>query len=142
MVAEKSTPSYACKQAHSVICIADDEDAIRNILEEALADEGFTVASFDDGCKVVQFMADTRPSLLLLDVMMPSMSGPQVVEHVRSMPTGKDVPVVLLSANTDLPALTRLLNVAAGVAKPFDLDALIQLIRRLLEPRTLLLPAL
>jgi CheY-like chemotaxis protein len=114
-----------------VMCVEDDAD-IRMILDFSLATlGGYQVLTFADGPAALAAVADFAPDLVLLDVMMPIMSGPEVLAELRLLPAMQGVPVVFLTAKAmpdEVEAL--LVHGATGViVKPFDPVTLPQDIR-------------
>ena len=105
-----------------VLCVEDDPD-IRMILEFSLADVGgLQVLCCDSGAAALAAVADFAPDLVLLDVMMPGMSGPDTLQALRGLPVMQGVPVVFLTAKALPHELeTLLVQGATGViVKPFD----------------------
>ena len=100
------------------ILIVDDEPALREVLAEALADEGYRVRTASDGQQALDILgADdlTVPNVIISDVVMPRMTGVRLVERLRA--GGDATPVVLMSATysgADLPGVRFL-------SKPFNL---------------------
>lgn len=77
------------------ILVADDEDTIREIITLYLKKEGFTVYEARDGQEALDIETAHRPDLLLLDIMLPKMSGLEICESIE-----RDVPVIFLTART------------------------------------------
>ena len=105
-----------------VLCVEDVPD-IRTILEFSLADVGgLQVRCCDSGTAALAALADFAPDLVLLDVMMPGMSGPDTLRALRALPVMQGVPVVFLTAKALPHELeTLLLQGATGViVKPYD----------------------
>ena len=106
----------------ATILIADDEPNILISLEYLLQREGFTVRVARDGQEALDAIRADPPDLVLLDVMMPGMSGPDTLRALRALPVMQGVPVVFLTAKALPHELeTLLLQGATGViVKPFD----------------------
>lgn len=116
------------------ILIVDDEPHIRALLEqtlEELEDEGVELFSAADGETALALVADERPDLVFLDVMMPRMNGYEVCRAVRSDLGLTDVTLVLLTAKGQDADRERGLAVGADEfrTKPFDPDELLALAR-------------
>jgi CheY-like chemotaxis protein len=73
-----------------------------------------------------------KPDLLLLDLWMPLLSGDQVLLHLRSEPPTKALPVIVLSASTDGPEIAFKAGATDYIAKPFDIDNLLDVIDAIL----------
>jgi CheY-like chemotaxis protein len=112
------------------VLIVDDDAAILEMIAELLSYEGYKVVTYSEGRGAVAFARSTLPALILLDLMMPEMSGWQVIAALRSSPQTKAIPIVLLSARRDLADAANELKVAAYLEKPFDLDELLDLVRQ------------
>lgn len=110
------------------VLVVDDQEAIRDTLETALDDEGFSVETAANGQEALDVLARWQPNVILLDLMMPVMDGWAFCAEQRR--TGSTVPVVLLSAAGRLDEQQQALGVAAVIAKPFDIDRVISTIER------------
>lgn len=113
------------------ILIVDDEPHIRALLEQTLEDfedEGVELLTADDGQTAWEVMQDELPNLVILDVMMPRMSGYEVCERLRSDPRLKGTYVIMLTAKGQEVDRQRGEDVGADeyVTKPFDPDYLIE----------------
>lgn len=110
------------------ILVIDDDPAMLELLESVLDDEGYAVRTAISGAIGLSVMAESRPDLVLLDWMMPTMRGDEVLRQIRSS-IHANLPVVILSANGDARTL-----LAEGadefLAKPFDLDVLLACVAR------------
>jgi DNA-binding response OmpR family regulator len=114
------------------ILVVDDETAIVTLITEVLADEGYVVEAVFDGNSALRAIAEQRPALILLDNMMPGLSGLEVLRRLRS---GPDLipPVIMMSAATSAhDSLNH--GAAAFLAKPFAIDALLTLVAHTLPP--------
>jgi CheY-like chemotaxis protein len=113
-----------------LILVVDDDPAILDMLAELLSYEGYQVVTSSEGSVAVARASSEPPALILLDLMMPEMSGWQVIDALRASPRTGAIPVVLMSARRDLPATAGELRVAAFLEKPFDLDELLGIVAR------------
>jgi CheY-like chemotaxis protein len=105
-----------------VMCVEDDPD-IRTILELSLGTVGgFSVCCCADGRAALAAVPGFRPELVLLDVMMPGLSGPETLAVLRELPEMRGVPVVFLTAKAMPDELEQLLQLGATglIVKPFD----------------------
>lgn len=94
-----------------ILIVDDDQDFVK-IVASALGQEGMLVKSLDDATNIVQSMQNFRPDLVLLDVLMPIVSGFDVCRMIRSQPALADIPIFFLTAQTGLE--TRLAAFEAG----------------------------
>jgi CheY-like chemotaxis protein len=109
------------------ILIVDDEFGIVEAIRDFLQDEGYRTAIALNGRQALELMAVERPSLVLLDYMMPVMNGGEMLETMRMTPELKGIPVVLMSASP--PRTWQGLPATALLLKPFGLDELIGAVR-------------
>ena len=117
------------------IMYVDDEDDIREIAVIALElDPGITVKVCHSGSDALSIAPEWLPDLILLDVMMPGMDGPETLERLRLAPQTASIPVVFATARTQPEDLERFMSLgAAGViSKPFDPLTLGEEVRALL----------
>src|SRR4026209_2849400 len=128
-------PSSSLAEFPACILIVDDERHNRELLEVMLKPEGFILLSAASGEEALTMVAGQPPDLILLDVMMPGMSGYEVVKRVKSDPEAKSIPVIMLTALDDRNA--RMLGLSAGaedfLPKPVDRAELCVWVRDLLR---------
>ena len=114
------------------ILVVDDDDELREVLAEALTDDGYHVLTASNGAEAFEYVRHERQrvDLVLLDLMMPIMDGQAFLYACRNLPWWAGVPVVVLSAAYRLTSSARELgpNVRATLAKPFDLIAVLALV--------------
>ena len=107
------------------VLVVDDDDSIREVIAEVLRDEGYDVACAGNGEQALAEMRkERRPDLVLLDLMMPVMSGWELLELLEVTPELSQIPVVVVSAMSAPGAWESL-------AKPIDLDRLLATVSRL-----------
>ena len=115
--------------ATSTIFVADDNVAILQGVKRALSATGYEVETAENGRAALDLLrsAGQAPDLLLLDVMMPEVSGLQVLEAMRADPRLSQVPVLLITATTDeaIAAAVASDGCVELLAKPFRLDQLL-----------------
>lgn len=113
------------------VLVVDDEDAISETLAEVLDDEGYRCHVAANGREALNLMAETRPDLVICDVMMPVLDGREMLREMRRRPELAGVPVVMTSAAS--AAFTgENADHQAFLKKPFKLDTLLATVRRLL----------
>jgi CheY-like chemotaxis protein len=91
-----------------------------------LEDAGFVVEKTTDGREALAMIRKRRPSVVVLDLIMPEISGWEVYEALRKDQRTKNIPVVITSADRDILAQSRRLGATAQVNKPFQLDELVR----------------
>jgi two-component system chemotaxis response regulator CheY len=117
------------------VLVVDDDEAIRDLLDDVLELEGYESRTAADGEAALAAAVDWTPDLIVLDLMMPKMDGWQFREAQRALPHLRDVPVLVVSASQRVHDAHHELGAAAVVAKPFDLESLISTIDRLANQR-------
>jgi len=120
------------------ILVVEDEAPIRENLRSFLMLEGHEVLEAPDGAAGLQAVRTQRPDLVLCDVMMPEMSGFEMLQQLRRDASLAAIPVIFLTASAEPEYAARGLELGAVacVTKPFELAALAGLIRQWLgEPR-------
>lgn len=117
---------------HTILIIDDDEN-IGNMLNEALIKEGYEVLRAYSGTEALMVLEKSRPDLVLLDLMLPGLSGEEV------LPKLKGIPVIIVSAKTDIDHKVRLLYEGASdyITKPFVISELMARIAALLRLSTI-----
>jgi DNA-binding response OmpR family regulator len=117
------------------ILIVDDEPMTRNLLRLMLERAGFAILEAEDGLEALEAVAQNRPNLLILDVMMPNMDGITVCKTLRAQAETAVLPIILLSARTSPDAVRTGLEAGANVylGKPVGREDLIRTVREVLD---------
>lgn len=105
----------------ATILVTDDDPDIGNLLEEALTKAGYTVLRACSGTEALSILQKHSPDLILLDLMMPGLSGEQLLPQIRN------IPVIVVSAKIDLENKVSLLlgGAADYITKPFEIRELL-----------------
>ena len=103
------------------IAIVDDDCYIGNMLEEVLRKAGYSVLRAYSGTEALLLFGQQRPDLILLDLMLPGLSGEEILEKIR------DIPVIVISAKVDIENKVNVLlgGAADYLTKPFEIDELL-----------------
>lgn len=111
------------KFSSPAILVADDEYTNRMLLKRVLGSR-YEIAEAEDGWQVLELVVQRSFDLLLLDVMMPGMTGLDVLERLRAEPATADIPVILISALSDNDDIIRGLKMGANdyIPKPIEID--------------------
>lgn len=119
------------------ILVVDDEVGFTDTLKEIFAMRGYAVAVAHDGEDALAQVRGSVPDLIILDIVMPKMDGMKVAGTLRSDSGLKDIPVVMLTARTEVQDTKQGLDLgaAAYIAKPFKMDALLGIVDGLIGPR-------
>jgi len=105
------------------ILLVDDEDDIREVAAISMqAVGGWQIVSASSGTEAIATALAEQPDAILLDVMMPDIDGPTTFKRLQDDPRTRDIPVILLTAKTQVADLARFeqLGVAGVLSKPFD----------------------
>jgi len=118
------------------ILVVEDDDDIREVMQEALSSEGFQVDVATDGLDALRKLDGDgrRPPLILLDMMMPKMDGETFLKTLRGMPALAEAPVVVISGNAAARETASNLHAAGCLVKPFELEDLLGVVRRVTYP--------
>lgn len=96
-------------KTHTVLII-EDEEPMRHVLADTLGQEGLRVLEASDGKKGLSSALLNHPDLILLDIIMPQMSGMTVLKELRKDSWGQDVPVLILTNLNDIPSVINALE--------------------------------
>jgi len=109
----------------------DDDLSICEVLELAFTDEGWDVRVRSRGQDALDLLQGWTADVILLDLLMPEMDAEVFLSRCRGPESvGREIPVLLLSASSDLDDHASRLGVSAVMAKPFDIDALCMTVRQ------------
>jgi CheY-like chemotaxis protein len=111
------------------VLVVDDDPIIVDVLRAALEDEGYAVLMAVNG-GALPLAREAQPQVILLDIMMPGMDGVEVSKRLRADPATADIPIVAMSATSNLTALASQMPVDDRLAKPFDLDGVVAVVER------------
>lgn len=110
------------------VLVADDEQAITELVAFALEMEGYLVIQAADGPEALRLARLEHPDLAMVDIMMPGLDGREVSRQIKSDPRTADIPVLLFSAAPN-PDLSKAM--ADGfMPKPFDVTSLVDTVKR------------
>jgi DNA-binding response OmpR family regulator len=123
--------------ADSTVLVVDDDPVILKLLEVNFEMEGFTVLVARDGEEGIEVARADQPDLIVSDIMMPKVSGLELVTALKGDPTTSEIPIILLSAKAQNADVRSGLDAGADdyVTKPFEPLDLVDRVNRLLEAR-------
>jgi DNA-binding response OmpR family regulator len=115
------------------VVVADDEPDIANLLTMQLELEGYDVRTAYDGEAARELVLQTLPDLVILDWMMPKLTGIDVLNSLRARPQTREIPIVMLSAKASDSDVWNGWEAGANyyMTKPFDFDLLLRYINYL-----------
>jgi len=123
---------------HTVL-VVDDNEQNRELLEAYLEDmPEVRIVSASNGLEALRVVESDRPELILLDIMMPKMSGFEVCKRLKADPKTRDITVVMVTALNETSDVERAAECGTDdyLAKPIDRKALVEQVRSLLAART------
>jgi two-component system phosphate regulon response regulator PhoB len=121
--------------ARPIILVVEDEAALMTLLRYNLERQGFHVEEASDGQEALLRVAEAKPDLVLLDWMLPALSGLEVCRQIRRRPATRDLPIIMVTARTEDQDAVRALDLGADdyITKPFAMEGLLARIRALLR---------
>ncbi|HVX30758.1 MAG TPA: response regulator [Nitrolancea sp.] len=134
--AYKSMATFDESLGHGDTCrrvlVVDDDESIRQLIEVVLEDEGFCVDFAAEGYAALEVISRKHPDLILLDMRMPGMDGWEFVDRYRTQ-YGHRAPIIVFTAAQNAADRGAEVDADAYIAKPFDLDVLIERIKSVLQ---------
>jgi DNA-binding response OmpR family regulator len=122
-------PSEAAKR----VLVAEDDDHLRDALQELLSGAGYTVITASDGIEALDWLSRMSMDLLIVDLLMPRLSGHELIKRLRQTAEWAAVPILVLSGYADL-ARYRDLPVDAVHLKPFHPSELLETVAQMIAP--------
>ncbi len=123
------------KKEDTLILVVDDEPDILNLLDYNLKKAGFKVLQAKDGPEAIELAIKKKPSLVLLDIMLPDMDGTEVLKRLKSDPMAKHIPVIMLTAKGE--EVDRVVGFELGaedyITKPFSPRELVLRVKAVLK---------
>ncbi len=116
------------------IMTADDSASVRQCVRIALTDAGYNVIEAVDGQDALDKFQATTPDMLLFDVNMPNVDGIEAIRRVRQTPSGKFIPALLLTTESDesMKQKGRQAGATGWLVKPFNKDKLVAVVKKVL----------
>ncbi len=121
----------------ATVLVVDDEIHMRRLAARILELAGYIVLEAASGSEALDIVEKTPPDVITCDISMPGMSGFEFLTAIKAMPSGANIPVIMLTAlgqNKDISRATAL-GAAAYISKPFSSAKLVETIQRQLDAR-------
>lgn len=114
-----------------IVLLVEDEPAQREVLSYNLGADGYRILTADTGEEALRVVAETPPDIIVLDWMMPNLSGIEVCRQLRTRPATRAIPIIMLSARTEEVDRVRGLETGADdyVIKPYSMVELLARVR-------------
>jgi len=121
--------------ADATILVVDDHEQNLELIQAYLEDVGCAVTAASDGIEALASVENSAPDLIVLDVMMPRMSGFQVCQKIKANPSTRDIPVVMVTALSDVGDVERAVEAGADefLTKPVHKIELVTRVKALLR---------
>jgi CheY-like chemotaxis protein len=115
------------------ILIIDDEPGMRQVMAKILVPLGHEVIDVDEGVRAVQMVKEIAPDVVLLDIRLPDMDGPDIVEAIKN--AKPNTPIIILSGFGDVEAAAELVKIGAFdyISKPFKVNELVDIVNKALD---------
>jgi CheY-like chemotaxis protein len=118
------------------IMVVDDEENVLTLVKAVLDQEGFNVMAVISGQECLKKLKDAKPELILMDMMMPGMSGRETVEKIRADPKNKSIKIIFVTvarfSEVGKETLGKL-KVSDYITKPFDNEDLVKRVKAALK---------
>ena len=125
--------------SNETILTVDDEDMILQIITDLLSSKGYKVITAKNGREAIRKSKKCSPDLIVMDIMMPDLDGPEAAKLLKENPSTRDIPILFLSGIVmkEQGKSEQEINVGgefySALAKPFDADELLNTVHKLLE---------
>jgi len=119
--ADKRKNVRSVPASNSIILVVDDSRTVRAILSKMLRTGGFQTLEAEDGQSAIEMAVEHQPSLIIMDVVMPGMSGFQATRKLHKNPETKHIPILIMSGNEQAIEQFWIIRIGAAdfIAKPF-----------------------
>lgn len=115
------------------IYVVEDNDDIRELVEYLFEMEGYKVFGFPNATTFKEQIVIAIPDIVVLDVMLPDGNGIDICNKLKSTTATENIPVLLMSANTNVALMNKQSKADDFISKPFDIDDLINRVKKLLN---------
>lgn len=134
----QAAPNSISMGNQPIVLVVDDEPANFDVVEILLFKEGYDLHYKDNGAEAIASLAEVKPDLILLDVMMPDMDGIEVCQNIKNNPLYCHIPIIIVTALSDKEDLARCLDAGADdfVSKPINSTELRARVRSMLRIKT------
>ena len=114
------------------VLICDDDDGIVEVIKIVLEEKGYKVETLGSSEDVVEKINKVKPSLILLDLWMPHLTGQEIAVELRKDPITRNIPIVIISASSNTKRISQDIKASDCLLKPFDIDDLEKVVEKYL----------
>jgi two-component system cell cycle response regulator DivK len=115
------------------ILVAEDNISLLEPIKIVLESADYSVIAISDGTTIINKMEKYLPKLLLLDISMGVTDGRDVCKYLKSKEKTEKIPIVLMSAHSDIKKIAEYAGADGYISKPFDIEGLLQIIKKYLS---------
>lgn len=115
------------------IYVVEDNDDIRELVQYLLESEDYNVTGFANITEFKAQLSITKPDMMVLDVMLPDGNGMEVCNQLKVEEDTKLIPILLMSANSNVAYISKESLANDFISKPFDIDDLVDRVKKLLK---------
>jgi two-component system, OmpR family, phosphate regulon response regulator PhoB len=115
------------------ILVVDDDATTAQMLVDYLSEAGYDTAVEADGLRALQHIELRKPDMIILDLMLPVVTGVEVARRVKRDPGSRDIPILAVTGADYLDDIIEVIMVDSVLSKPFDLDHVGQRVQSLLS---------
>lgn len=126
-------PYISCMHDTKRVLIFDDDQDLLDIFRFLFEDSGWLVNTFQNCDHIVERTQELKPDLILMDNWIPTIGGIKATQVLKSHSTLSHIPVIYISANNDIKALSQVAGADAFLAKPFDFEELFKIVQSLVN---------
>jgi len=119
----------------NLVLVCDDDIDILEAIKMVLVDKGYDVKTLSSGINLFDEIKKNCPSVILLDLWMPNVNGEELAKKIKNNSKTKDIPVIIISANTNVSAIVKNIKVDGFLSKPFDIVHLEQIVRSCIDKK-------
>jgi CheY-like chemotaxis protein len=116
-------------QAQKTVLVVEDDEAVSSLLIALLEDRGYTAIPALDGRTAIALARKHQPDLITLDLALPGTDGHEVLQNLKTHPTTRDIPVVVISAFTQILPAGERKKLAYLLGKPFDVTEVLEIVQ-------------
>ncbi len=119
---------------NKTILIVDDNPHILEAIELILTNESYKVHSIVKADGIIEKVKKFKPDVILLDLLLSGKNGQDITQQLKDLPETKKIPVIIISAHPSAEKAAKQAGADAFVAKPFDIEDLLSVIKKFIEP--------